>query len=365
MSTTSPTLGRPADRTRLILQELRQQILLGQLEPGMRLPTRVEIEQRYGAGTATVQRALEQLRRDGYDRVNGKQGTYVVPNPPHLTRYAIIFADAPGTREWSRFFSALNDEAVRLEEAQARPEELHLPIFYSVSSRARTADYERLVQDIEEHRVSGLIFTFNPFIVENTPLLQQPGLPRVAIMSGEGASEIPWVSPDGVSFQERALAYLAAQGRRRVAIISAPIKPHQQAEWKSRIASHGLRTKPYWMQFVSRTAAEGAENCAHLLMHADQGERPDALIIADDNLVAHAVEGLLAAGVRVPEDVEVAAHNNFPGPVPSRLPVRNLGFDAREVMSACIAVIDSQRNHQPLPEKRKVAALFEEEVPAG
>ena len=86
MATSTSTLGRPADRTRLIVQTLRNQIVEGELPPGGRLPTREEVERRFGAGASTVQKALEQLRRDGFVEVNGKQGTYVVPNPPHLTR---------------------------------------------------------------------------------------------------------------------------------------------------------------------------------------------------------------------------------------------------------------------------------------
>ena len=65
----------------------------------------------------------------------------------------------------------------------------------------------------------------------------------------------------------------------------------------------------------------------HLAFVVQQPERPDGLIVTDDNLLTSASEGLLAAGVRVPEEVSVVALTNFPNLVPSAVPVTRIGFD--------------------------------------
>jgi DNA-binding LacI/PurR family transcriptional regulator len=111
---------------------------------------------------------------------------------------------------------------------------------------------------------------------------------------------------------------------------------------------------------VNQATPETARNLIHLLMQG--AERPDALLIADDNLVEHATAGLVAAGVRVPDDLEVVAHCNFPHPTPSVLPVRRLGYDAREVMKACVESIDIQRRDGKTAPTVTVKAVFEDEI---
>jgi len=46
--------------------------------------------------------------------------------------------------------------------------------------------------------------------------------------------------------------------------------------------------------------------------------RPDALVVADDNLVTCATQGIAASGVQVPGELDVVAHCNFPHPLPAR-----------------------------------------------
>ena len=74
----------------------------------------------------------------------------------------------------------------------------------------------------------------------------------------------------------------------------------------------------------------------------------DALIVMDDNLVEHASAGILAAGVRVPEQLDVVAHCNFPWPAPSVLPVARLGYRAAEVLDRCVDWINARREGRPL-----------------
>ena len=105
---------------------------------------------------------------------------------------------------------------------------------------------------------------------------------------------------------------------------------------------------------------ESARNAMHLLMHADQKERPDGLIITDDNLVEAATAGLLDAGVSVPQDLTVVAHCNFPWPTPSHVPARRLGYDVRQILSACLSDIDRQRNGGK-PKSISIPAVWEED----
>ena len=97
-------------------------------------------------------------------------------------------------------------------------------------------------------------------------------------------------------------------------------------------------------------------------MHGDPSQRPDGILIGDDNLVEYATAGLIDAGVKVPTEVEVVAHCNFPWPTPSVLPVKRLGYDVRECLRECIAAIDEQRGGSKTVSPHIVPARFEEEI---
>ena len=96
-------------------------------------------------------------------------------------------------------------------------------------------------------------------------------------------------------------------------------------------------------------------------VHPGQRDRPDALIISDDNLVEHATAGIVAAGIGVPGDCAIVAHCNFPWPTPSALPMRRLGYDAREVIRVALESIDRQRRGEPAG-TLVVPARFEDEL---
>src|SRR5207244_2676807 len=122
----------------------------------------------------------------------------------------------------------------------------------------------------------------------------------------------------------------------------------------------GLECRPYWHHQLGGLY-EAARSVAHLLMSLAPEDRPDGLIISDDNLVEHAQAGLADAGVRIPDELDVVAHCNWPEPPASVLPVTRLGFDNIAVMRTCTRLIDEQRSGRPTPHNITVNPMFEEE----
>lgn len=352
--------GRPADRRKHIVRELRHQIVSGQLLPGRQLPPRVDVEQQFSASPLTVQSALDQLKRDGFVETRGRLGTFVAANPPHLTTYPVIFPCDPKALNWVRHWTALCNEAIGLQQQSG----LQLPFYYGVDGHEDGEDYQRLLREVRAHRVAGLIFASSPFQLQNTPLMTEPDIPRVAVMTPTPALPMPSVVHDRQAFFPKALDYLAARGRQRIAILSPPHITEQLAPVIEDIERRNMTTRPYWVQGVHLAAPQLARNCAHLLMHEGQSERPDALIISDDNLVEFATAGLIAAGVRVPDDLEVVAHCNFPWPTPSVVPVKRLGYEVSRVLQACLDSINQQRQGNKSPDSIIIPAVFEEEVTA-
>ena len=91
-------------------------------------------------------------------------------------------------------------------------------------------------------------------------------------------------------------------------------------------------------------------------------ERPDALIIRDDNLVEHATAGLGAAGVRVPDDLERRRPRELSLADAHAVPVCRLGYDIRQLFEICIEGVEGLRRGEHVPRLTHLPALFEEEL---
>lgn len=349
------TASRGAVRQEVIVRELRGQIVRGQFAPGHRLPSRLEIVQQFGASIMTVQRALETLRSDGFVIATRGDGTYVSEHPPHLSRYAVVFPSAPERADWSRFWAALSQEATALQNAST----LELPLYYGVDEHHDSEDYRRLVEDVCAHRLAGIVFASPTFDHKNTPLLDEPGIPRVAFTSDK-ASDFPLITADGKALVEKALEFFQQQKRQRVAFIMASGAAEADEQLLCAAREVGLESHTRWCHRVHRRYPATARNIAQLMFHPSPAQRPDALLIGDDNLVEQTTQGVADAGAQ--EDVSIVAHCNFPHQPTAVVPVTWLGFDARQILAACLQSLDAQREAQPTSNSMRIAAQFEDEL---
>ncbi|WP_123580867.1 GntR family transcriptional regulator [Abditibacterium utsteinense] len=351
--------SRGVDKYTSIATEIRRRIANGQLMPGSQLPQRTELEESFQVSKVTLQRAMNLLIEDGFIDATRRKGSFVVARPPHLSRYALVFQGAPGgTQSWSRFWMALSNEAAWRE----RQDEVSIPIFYGIDGHIDTNDYQKLAMEVEEHRVAGVIYVAAYPRRPDLSLLKRTGVPGVTVQSSPNEG-VPCVTIDEESFVFKALNYLRERGRRRVAFVCPPEYAERQGEFlQQQVAAFGMETRPYWIQGVGLDMPSAARNCVHLLMNPSQNERPDALVITDDNLTEAATIGLLAAGINVPGEVEVVGHANFPWKTPCVVEARRLGYDVRPLLGACLQSIDAQRSGHPAPQLIKMPAQFEDEL---
>lgn len=342
---------------RNVLVSLRRDIIEGVYEPGQRLPTWLEIGEKFRVGVATVQKALDTLAEDGFIRARPRMSTFVVDHPPHLCNFALVM---PATGVWSRYFTALRKAAKSLRaKPDMRFQEYHLS--RDVGSRAEIA---QLRKDIRRRRLAGILIAdvWSKSELEGTGVMEEPHIPRVMLQDCPELG-LPMVFPDSDSFLDRAVQYLFSKGRRRIAHLCFDYPTTRFDEFQAALEQRGVEVRPHWLQPIGLGSPfRGAAHVVNLLMHLQGGDRPDALIVHDDNLIDQAVSGLLAAGIKVPDDLEVVALCNYPAPVASALPVRHLGPDLRAILAECLRIVEMQRQGQKPPPVKKIPALFAEEL---
>jgi DNA-binding LacI/PurR family transcriptional regulator/DNA-binding transcriptional regulator YhcF (GntR family) len=355
------SVTRPPIKQSHVLRRIRRQILDGRYAPGSRIPTRSQLERRYSVSGITIQRAVEQLIDDGFLVASGRRGTFVVEQPPHLSRYALVFAYPKDLIDSSWFELAIHRAALGLE--RRAPGTMRFPMYFNMVARAESEDFRRLVRDIRAQQFAGVILGIAPAMLDHSPLETQDDdpMPRVALVSESGKPHMPAVYVDFESFFRRALEHLIKQGRKRIAIIT-PTPPASHSALRQ-IRNANLSVPPHWFHPLLAQDTYVIPSLARLLMSAASPvDRPDGLIIASDSHVDAAVTGLVAAGVRIGQDVEIVAHTNYPNPRPSIVPVTRLGFDARQLLQTSVQRIVQQRAGAVTPQVTLLPAYFEHEI---
>ena len=355
--------GSPSRQAKhvIISANLRREIVKGIYPPGSRLPTHIELQRRYSTSTATVQHALDSLTRDGFAESRGRAGTFVSENPPHLCRYALVFPTRPVVQvegwPWSRFWTALCGEAEALQREGRR----RISVYRGVDGTAETDDYKRLLDDARSSRLAGIILIAPSDDMQGSPLFTEAEMPPVAAAAGPGDFPgVPTVTMDYNSFIDKALDYFARRGRRRVAAVGVWGGLPRSHEWSylaSAAEKRGLIHRPYWGLTVGPERLLTADRTAQLLIHAE--EKPDALLIADDHLVEDVTTVLAAEGGRI-GDLDVVAHCNFPYRPTAHVPVKFVGFDVRQYLTAFIDTLDLKRRGGKVPPDVSLPARYDD-----
>ena len=153
-----------------------------------------------------LQDAVNQLVAEGFVEVGArKKGTRVAEHPAALSRYRLVFPFGPD--DWGQFWHAL--EAAALQRRTPAREFL---CFYGLGGHRDIAEYREVVDEVQTRRVAGLIFASSADELVGTPLLDQLGLPRVAIAGPGQLPGIPKVNLDLDSFLVQAIDFLGRAG---------------------------------------------------------------------------------------------------------------------------------------------------------
>lgn len=346
---------RSAPKLDSILEDIRGRIVTGEYSPGCRLPVRSELEGTYDVSWATLQKAFDLLREDGFIETRGRHGTFVAGHPPHLCEYALVFPYRPGEADsWSRYYATLRQQAMESPQNEGR----RISTYYTGHGDTSSRDCRELLHDVNRHRLAGIILSGMAGQTGMQKLLPD-WLPKVAISSMPilGA---PAVDPDMFTFWDRSLEYVRSRGLRRIATFSFLQVPGNWERVQQSMQRHGMETRPYWN--LSFEGSQSPASAAHLLSRLPKEDRPEAMIISDDNLVESTMTGLVAGGIKTPEELELVIHCNFPNPPPRILPAARIGFDCRVVLRTCCDILEKQRQGEAVPARTALGAVTEKEL---
>jgi DNA-binding LacI/PurR family transcriptional regulator len=356
MDETGQTFDEP--KTKQVMERIRSSIVTGRFSPGFRLPTFVEMEGDFAVGRAVLQHAVAALKRDGFIRSEGRRGLYVTENPPHLYQYGLVMPATPGDPGWCQLMTALSNGAHRIEKNDPQR---RFRFYYGIEPGGGSdKTLQQLRDDVANHRLAGLvIYKDTETLVDE--VVPPKAVPRVYLFADKLSGLSPCLTVDGSELLRRSLRHLKERGRRRVALVQMG-GTNTHVKFDLLFAEVGLDYYPPWMQWVGRSDPASATQLISLLMDYRRDQRPDALLVTDDNLVQYVSAGLVATGVKVGDEMEMIAHCNWPWPPSSVLPMVRIGFDVRQILQRAMNMISDQQAGRAPDLYQKVPAQFEWEI---
>lgn len=128
------------------------------------------------------------------------------------------------------------------------------------------------------------------------------------------------------------------------------------------MVSNGFAYNPVFCQSAPMEHRDEASYIVRLLMSLPKDQRPDGLYISDDNLVQSVCRGLIESGIKVGTELHVASHRNYPSQTNHILPVHDVVFDIRQMLSICLKRLEAKRMGDDSMKPVKIKAIRASEI---
>ncbi len=320
-------------RTDRTLADFRFRLTSGEYAPGNRLPVREELETRFGISRGSMQRVINQLTDEGFLVARGSKGMFVADYPPHLKQFGLIL---PPRRKGVIQDSFWQKLIGLTENAACLPAGVRFRVYQAQQEEA-TGVWEQIDLDIAERRLAGVLLLEHKQMPEIR--LRRLAATRVAIVS-HVEYEDDWlrsVWPDYSALIRRAVGAVRAAGAQSAALLAnIEVPPEYLQEFSREAGENGVQTRPEWIQGVA-LSTEGVgwiRRIVRLLFSPNQQERPQALVVLNENFTPHVMSAL--SELKLQREVRVVSHSNGDRPDAA---VRYICFDLRQLLTEILRVL--------------------------
>jgi LacI family transcriptional regulator len=225
-----------------------------------------------------------------------------------------------------------------------RPEGYHVLIaYFEEDPQLERAELEALAG----RQVDGVIAASASARVETFAALVEREIPVVLIDRPVPGLKASFVGSDHAEIGRLVTRHLVALGRRRIAHLRGP----KTAIAEARLAGYRSALKAVHIPFVSRYVVEAGylDTSGYAAMQAllQKGRAPDGVFCYNDPVAIGAMQAIVAAGLRVPDDIAVAGAGNVHYSDALAIPLTTVDQGAaqigRKAAELLLAAIGAQR----------------------
>lgn len=318
-------------RQKEILSYVREKIWAGEWKPMEQLPPRVWFEKHFHAAVGTVQKAFQILIDQGLIVTNGRNGSSVAANLPHLSRFALVSElGEPG--------SFMLGQSI-LKSVEILKKELELDLrFFNVRIATERESWERISPELEalirERLIAGILMTTPTLLFDSAEFRKQKKIPGFILSDIDlGLNRI---SADWSGFWKQMVRTAALRNAQNVAVFHPSWLPDPSWEklFHGYCAEFGLTCRQeHCLELCSLYHPTYAGNIARLMFSADRTEYPDTLLVGDDNFLPHIQSALRERfGEEAPRKIQIISHANFPLTYQTDWPVCFIGMNLLRVI---------------------------------
>lgn len=292
-------------------QQMRQDILArirrGEFKPGDRLPSENQVCEEYSVSVTTARRAFLELVKEGVVQRRAGVGTIVAP---HVRRVRLAFVSVGYLGESMRRISSAMGELIAGIGERAWQEDASFSMVGVHNDEAAT--YLRGL--VRERSADGVLLRNADNIeAELLQILDQAGLPYVAIKRHIPGQQINCVISDDVSGGQLATAHLLEQGHRRIGFVCA--KPYltmsrqRRTGYTRALLAHGILPDDTLVREEADFTPELGYQAVHALLQLP--ERPTAIFVASDTMALGGYEVARELELTVPDDVAFVGYDDI------------------------------------------------------
>jgi DNA-binding LacI/PurR family transcriptional regulator len=322
---------------REIAAELSGRIESGELPPGARIPSEVEISERWNVSRHTANRAMNELQNLGLVTRQRRWGTVVAGPQSHTpTRTIGYMVD---------FASSQFQADILMHVEHALDPDTRLVIATSKNNPDREAENLQRLQG----QVDGMICypVDGDTNAEAFLRLAESGFPLVLMDRAPRGCEHLVVLTDNVQASESAVTNLIDRGHERIAFFGSTDDRAQSvreryAGYQNAVADMGFSTRPYerWIPLELEGSHERtfqAISDAFIAMRVSPNP-PTAAFCVQDWLAIGLLEACATLGLTIGDDFDIATYNDF-GPMSLRQPWR-LGRVLQQVDQLSVVAVE-------------------------
>jgi DNA-binding LacI/PurR family transcriptional regulator len=230
-------------------------------------------------------------------------------------------------------------------------------IYDGLNGHTDEPDYIRLYEDMTDEKLAGVIFTTKPNLLFDTPLfkdiLANKNLAKVAHSSPNKFPELPIIDFEPEEMETNILDFLKKENVKKLAVVDLQESLKKGSETTTQrkickaIKNYDIDLPRCNFQVRHPELAERTDELVEMMLNCKEEQLPDALLIANDALVESATRGIIASGLKIPQDMIVISHCNFPGKPLSNVETSWYGLDVYKFMDLAIDIMKKQHNGLP------------------
>ncbi len=232
----------------------------------------------------------------------------------------------------------------------------HLLLFISDDHNTKDNDTDALLLDILQYQVDGIVLASTTLSSGLAAHCQTAGVPVVLFNRTSTVADVSTIASDNQQGGRLATRLLLQGGARRISYIAgledSSTSQQRESGMLAELEAHGATL---FKRALGEYQFESAAQATRELFDVSDGDRPDAVFVANDHM-AFAVMDVLRneLGLRIPDDVQVVGFDDVPQASWGGYQLTTIEQNAATMVQATVATLLDQITSPPPASPRHI-----------